>query len=186
MVRAILDGRKTQTRRCCFKDTADGPKPSTVARYYELGDRLWVREAVTRFDKGTCDQHIWYRAGRNDERFDICSYAARAAGVSDGEWPLPEGPAGGAPYNVSPIFMPRWASRITLEVTDVRVQRLQEISEEDAKAEGVEGLGCESDPLSTCFSVLWQSIHGPGSWEANPWVAAITFRREATPAGSRP
>lgn len=81
--------------------------------------------------------------------------------------------------------MPRWASRLTLELTQVRVERLQDISEEDAKAEGCDaselmtmkgGSPCYSNP----FQKLWLSIHGidnPAAWESNPWVWALTFRR---------
>ena len=86
------------------------------------------------------------------------------------------------------IFMPRWASRITLEVTGVRVERLQEINEKDAKAEGV--TQCEGgywnyiagEPYNgmsarTSYSTLWESINGNGSWELNPWVWVIEFRK---------
>jgi hypothetical protein len=77
--------------------------------------------------------------------------------------------------------MPRWASRILLEITDVRVQRLQEISEGDARAEGAIGALNDSigDNWCACeaFAALWESINGPGSWHANPWVWAITFQR---------
>lgn len=78
--------------------------------------------------------------------------------------------------------MPRWASRITLEITEVRVQRLQEISEEDARAEGVQmpdGTPTPPDWWSYRqeFSHLWESINGPGSWDANPWLWCISFRR---------
>jgi hypothetical protein len=72
------------------------------------------------------------------------------------------------------IFMPRMASRILLEITDVRVQRLQEISDEDARAEGYDH--SHAFPREW-FALLWERIHGPGSWHANPWVWAITFRR---------
>ncbi len=81
------------------------------------------------------------------------------------------------------IHMPRWASRITLEITDIRVERLQEISYADAMAEGVPftelppGQG-RPDPLHRAkFADLWESINGPGSWEANPWVWVIEFKR---------
>jgi hypothetical protein len=83
--------------------------------------------------------------------------------------------------------MPRWASRINLLVTDVRVQRLQEISEEDAKAEGVMpspgGMWSAADGQAgtspqAAFAILWQSINGPGAWDANPWVYALTFERK--------
>lgn len=84
--------------------------------------------------------------------------------------------------------MPRWASRLTLIVTDVRVERLQDISEDDAIAEGVEEVSDDGPVLTgipcgtiyadhrSAFRDLWNSLHGPGSWDANPWVAAITFR----------
>jgi hypothetical protein len=80
--------------------------------------------------------------------------------------------------------MPRWASRITLEIESVRVERLQEISEEDAKAEGVietyrppiDRMGLANN-YYVAFAKLWQSINGPGSWAENPWVWVVTFRR---------
>ena len=100
----------------------------------------------------------------------------------------------GVGSTISPRLMPRWASRLTLLVTEVRVQRLQGISEEDAIAEGIELyrlMGAQgwvnyhdkpgdarrrylADPRRS-FRSLWESLHGPGSWEANPWVAAISF-----------
>jgi hypothetical protein len=76
--------------------------------------------------------------------------------------------------------MPRWASRLTLIVTDVRVQRLQDISEEDARAEGIftpeigyVNLGKKAPVIQ--YAMLWNSLHGPDAWDANPWVSAITF-----------
>jgi hypothetical protein len=83
------------------------------------------------------------------------------------------------------IHMPRWASRLTLRITDVRVQRLQEISEADARAEGAPlelrlldsvRLGATASHTGG-FERLWESIHGPDSWAANPWVWVIEFRR---------
>ena len=80
--------------------------------------------------------------------------------------------------------MPRWASRITLEVTGVRVERLQDISVADAKAEGVEwfrsgGVECPGMPETAieAYRNLWESINGPGSWDANPWVWVVEFKR---------
>ena len=90
------------------------------------------------------------------------------------------------------IFMPRWVSRITLEITDVRVERLQDISEADAIAEGVEylpdvgGWRCYMNERGgytyavTSYRSLWESINGPGSWAANPWVWVIGYRRVTT------
>jgi hypothetical protein len=75
--------------------------------------------------------------------------------------------------------MPRWASRTTLEVTDVRVERLQDISEADALAEGVTAgkyAGLER-AYARAYSVLWEQINGEGSWGANPWVWAVSFQR---------
>ncbi|MEH7827630.1 hypothetical protein [Gemmobacter denitrificans] len=87
----------------------------------------------------------------------------------------------GYPWRPS-IHMPRWASRITLTVTDVRVQRLQQISEADAVAEGVSPISEPNDlkwehysPHGVAFAALWNSLHGHGAWEANPWVVVPTF-----------
>lgn len=84
--------------------------------------------------------------------------------------------------------MPRWASRITLEITGVRVERLQDISEADAKAEGVSDYNVITDPVTgeinrdagEAFEALWSSINGAESWDANPWVWALTFKRVET------
>lgn len=74
------------------------------------------------------------------------------------------------------IYMPRWASRITLEITDVRVERLRDISEADAKSEGVRcGIDCPDHRIA--FGRLWESINGHGSWESNPFVWCLSFRR---------
>jgi hypothetical protein len=126
----------------------------------EVGDRLWVRET-------------WMHGG-----YAAPGYARkyRADGLEIGGL----GDFEGEPWRPS-IFMPRWASRITLEITDVRVERLQDISEEDAKAEGVEPatlyLSDECGPYVASYSTLWEKINGKGSWEANPWVWAVSFRR---------
>lgn len=98
-------------------------------------------------------------------------------------WQLPHESA----YWRPSIHMPRWASRITLEIESVRVERLHEITEEDAKAEGVtlgedrswahREAGLEYKPHVIAFSSLWQSINGKGSWDANPWVWVIQFKR---------
>lgn len=183
MVRAILDGRKTQTRRVIKLKTGDTfdehalkgaiqewrPMYDEVARkvvgktaalircpYGQPGDRLWVRETFA--DEGC-------RQDRDD-----CYYRA------DGESDLQGG--GWTPS----IHMPRWASRITLEIVSVRVERLREISEADAKAEGCwygKG-GGEVDHAvlpENHFPTLWESINGPGSWGANPWVWVVEFKR---------
>lgn len=212
MVRALIEGRKTQTRRIFNPQPEDagngysrinGHLGSTdflmreiAPRHWtriKVGDRLWVRESVTRFDKGTCDQHVWYRAGHNTDEFSQ-RYLYWMSGSTDGEWPVDVGPAGGAPYKVPSIHMPRWASRLTLPVTGVKVERLQDISEADAIAEGIEPHHSGWMPYTTAFyeadgvtpanyhadpresyRSLWNKINGFGSWDANPWVACYEF-----------
>ena len=175
MVRAILSGRKTQTRRIVKPQPHAGVRRSVFVRsgledghgrelrcpHGAPGTRLWVREQFS------------YSYGTGVEDRSPCWYWAD--GQPDyGDWARP------APS----IRMPRWASRITLEVTGVRVERLQEISYADAMAEGVE-FGNITDPLTgeidrdatEAFEVLWESIHGSGSWDMNPYVWVIEFRR---------
>lgn len=142
-------------------------------------DRLWVRENFMRvgWDAVQSTMDVRYRA--DDERRTIA--VPRSVDlVAQMKWK-------------PSIHMPRWASRITLEVTGVRVERLQDISEEDAKAEGCEPavllpdddgrltqiMYDESDEAScrNDYAALWESINGPGSWEANPWVWVVEFKR---------
>lgn len=192
MVRAMLDGRKTQTRRVLkplkregpgyvmwpvyghanagLRRCGSSPQPDRAAPY-AAGDRLWVREAWQGLTFGdyrpTKTQPCELRFAATDPCADL------------------DADTRGHPWRPS-IHMPRWASRLTLLVTEVRVQLLQEISEADAKAEGV---WCDTNgwvdylfPGTQCcptaaqsFSTLWDSLHGPGEWDVNPWVAAITF-----------
>ena len=195
MVRAILDGRKTQTRRVMKvqpwpESTVDvgpyhphivdqhgesHPGPATFGAVWDHqnvvnggnahlrcpygapGDLLWVRETWAQYpielNPQPCD--AWYKATSN-------------------------GPP--TPFKWRPsIHMPRWASRITLEVKSVRVERLQDISEDDARAEGWPGPVTETgfsiaSPLAW-FANVWTSINAPGAWEANPWVWVIEFER---------
>jgi hypothetical protein len=180
MVRAILDGHKTQTRRVVKPQSAIltdelarglGVQPPAAQNppvipcpHGTPGDRLWVRETWAHERDGTgCpdDTGVLYRA-------------------TDPGW---DDEGTGLRWRPS-IFMPRWASRILLEITDVRVQRLMEISEEDARAEGIDLQGFRSLTEGIAgrehrikFHDLWEDIHGDGSWNTNPWVWAITFRR---------
>lgn len=186
MVRAILAGTKTQTRRIVptmftcgrveypgkrdsrgysrvnWLDTAEGmAQAAQECKYGRPGDRLWVREtwgAWPHMMGGVQPETLRYRA--------------------DGEYQNERGTWRWRPS----IHMPRWASRITLEITDVRVERLQDISEADAKAEGVsmpDGTPAPPDFWSYQqeFRHLWEQINGPGSWDANPFVWVVTFRR---------
>jgi hypothetical protein len=199
MVLAILAGAKTQTRRV-VKARADkdmGPRcvmqPHEIAGevnggsyrnspYGEPGDRLWVRETWGVADKWLheCETDpprcIAYRAGLAARNFDP------VYDVDTSSWAF-------EPHMKwrPSIHMPRWASRITLEITGVRVERLTDISEADAMAEGSpfyeEGMDAPSSDTSeewsyrASFCRLWESINGPGSWDANPWVWCMSFRR---------
>jgi hypothetical protein len=192
MIRALLDGRKTQTRRVLkpqpfpagyhqgdvslervYEDAARfsatarlGGQPAILEDIVPLrfahGDRLWVREGL-RFNWQSND---WLYAADESIMVDVCG--------SELETPSPNRwPRGVAPS----IHMPKWASRLTLIVTDVRVQRLQEITRGDATEEGCPfpNMADGPDPRDW-FRDLWNSIYGPGAWDANPWVAAYTFR----------
>lgn len=232
MVRALLDGRKTQTRRilklptkgqyinpqmggwepttigggASFTIERDGsrkPAPelvgiwhqttgATIAALWQKGDRLWVRETWRTEIRNdgikpstlAPSTPVYYEAGGGDEEaMPSCAGRTRVS-----------------------IHMPRWASRLTLTVTDVRVQRLQDISEEDAIAEGIERVDrgaaapdglhgwryykpsiftfsdgenavCCKDPRGS-FQSLWEIINGNAAWDLNPWITAITFTVE--------
>lgn len=199
MVRAILANTKTQTRRVVkpqpetshdgepywyvggyraweYRDTTDILRKggnSLRCPFGAPGDRLWVRESWRA--PASCD-HIPPRSIADSEarRFvaDECV-----------------GPDAGFGKKRPSMFMPRWASRITLEVTGVRVERLHDISEGDAVAEGsvtVCMTPTGEDNGSAIwgpdgYCALWESINGPGSWDANPWLWAITFKRLEQP-----
>lgn len=197
MIRAILESRKTQTRRVLKHPeyygcpTGDCPHstqhecdqamndPSVIvdSPYGVPGDRLWVRETWQR----SCDGKVLYKADDNKPE-DVARKMWKPS-----------------------IHMPRSISRITLEVTGVRVERLQDISESDAKLEGVHDIDGEridserwikASYLSldgrsarfghsylqrhrAAFWDLWESINGEGSWDANPWVWVVEFKRIA-------
>lgn len=174
MVQAILEGRKSQTRRI-VKTNASGraqlagrnwhlsdPEVIKACPFGAIGNRLWVREAF----------HVCNGAQRWNDGIYIYR-ADHGIGISGSYIDT-------AKWKPS-IFMPRLASRITLEITGIRVERLREISEEDAKAEGCEPyrLPCHPDigPFKAGYSVLWESINGAGSWDRNQYVWVISFRR---------
>lgn len=196
MVRAILDGRKTQTRRVMKpQPTAfwnDGRQPKNLpydrskdqvirCPYGQPGDRLWVRETWAVVPQVTDN------GPKHKAKGDGTGVTWRA------DW---NGNPSGFKWKPS-IHMPRWASRITLEIVHVRVERLQSISEQDAIAEGVESRPVKwnskasqyryygwlekhdqwSSSAICSFESLWDKINGPGSWDANPWVWVVEFRR---------
>ncbi|MDW9960953.1 hypothetical protein GOB20_24735 [Sinorhizobium meliloti] len=172
MVRALLDDRKTQTRRM-LKPQPDDILEGQIPRQLRIagGDRLWARET-------------WQGLSFGDYRPTKSSLCEVRYAATDPCADL-DAEARGYPWRPS-IFMPRWASRLTLIVSDVRVERLQDISEADAIAEGAEQYS-SSTKLSRPFNPdwkgiyregyaeLWNAINGAGAWEANPWVAAYTF-----------
>jgi|694.fasta_scaffold131436_8 hypothetical protein len=208
MVRAILDGRKTQTRRVMKvqpwpdatvevgpyhphwidRNGESQPGPSTFGAVWDHqdivnggdtglrcpygapGDLLWVREGFAVQPELWADNHgpqpIHYTAdqvigfaGKPDQR-QIEDYRSKPS-----------------------IHMPRWASRITLRITDIRVERLQDITEDDARAEGcdparwIDETDVGMEGYREGFARLWNKINGPGAWDANPWIWAVSFER---------
>ena len=201
MVRAILEGRKTQTRRVVKQkinphdflggigDSRNDPynygfeNPEVMGHFITLpeqrcpfgqvGDQLWVRESfwrwgdyITKTDESGERWTEWHPQ-------DLVGYRA--------DHPeKPESKDGFVARAMPSIHMPRWASRIQLEITGVRVERLQGISEADARAEGIQfecdGRVPEYTERSE-FRELWSSINGRESWDANPWVWVVEFQR---------
>ncbi|WP_419721080.1 hypothetical protein [Pectobacterium brasiliense] len=200
MVRAILDGRKTQTRRIIKPqpfdrsqyrrdhqieiisgraengDEIDGLYAYTKSTggtwdakcpFGQPGDRLWVRETsglqVRRDALGGTGEFRVYRASNPD--------AIRFTTASGKAYPIKWTPS---------IHMPRWASRITLEITDVRVEKLKHIPRDGIIAEGYPAEraidGGDYDPF-LWYRDLWESLYGDGSWQKNPWVWVIEFKQ---------
>lgn len=170
MVRAILAGQKTQTRRIPSKTQ----QHALFCPYGHPGDRLWVQEAwyyemhmhdmtagEPNLPGGLYSHRCIYRADQPDYPVDI--------GVGGDGW-------------CPPCRMPRWFSRITLEITDVHVERVQDIHEEDSIAEGIDPRKLSylsGERAVTKFSVLWNSIYAARGfgWDVNPWVWVVTFKR---------
>lgn len=185
MVRAILEGRKTQTRRVIKTmnnnrlEVKVGGKwrqihaadPNLPCPYGQPGDRLWVREtfAIVPRTAYACSDGV-QQVLRPDDNHDAAVFRAGWERSAPSRW-RPS------------IHMPRWASRITLEIVSVRVERLNEISEQDAGDEGFDYLrgdgnsDISGDVQRRWFRQLWESINGAGSWEANPWVWVVEFKR---------
>jgi hypothetical protein len=193
MVRAILAGTKTQTRRAVKNINptllAANPEPHHVANalrcpYGVPGERLWVREAWAPGDL------MVFNAEKDDPE-TILYRADKAALHWDGKamrTPMDTYAFNWGSVRWKPsIHMPRWASRITLEVTGVRVERLKDISRGDAMDEGCpfQNMAKGDDPRQW-YAALWDQINGPGSWDANPWVWCVSFRAiQALDAGAK-
>jgi uncharacterized protein YhfF len=174
MIQAILDGRKTVTRRVVKGDGLEWLKDFTpefvadpanrLCPYGQPLDQLWVKETFTVLDyeESTKMVHMVFE----DVKTQVCQ-------LTDEEWAKYEKWQERTGKKPS-LFMFKSMSRIHLEITDVKVERLQDITEEEARAEGVTNPPWES--FVNCFQSLWQSINGPESWDANPWVWAVSFK----------
>lgn len=208
MVRALLAGTKTQTRRILkpqpelqgnglyhvsnahggVLNVAEEDIGAQAVDYLRIsvGDRLWVKETWRPFsiDTSPWDLEVVYAA-------DGESRVIKDGEFGEKDWNFPKAAARG---NVSSLFMTRWASRLTLTVTDVRVERVQDCSEADALAEGMTQATANAilsiDELQVyatthilapdarariLYETIWDQINGDGSWASNPWVAAYTF-----------
>lgn len=209
MVRAVLDGRKAQTRRMltprqlkmidaaasigeCYPLESGQQHENSQSYYREwcpfgaVGDRLWVRETFRVHSRATDVATLVYKASEQQswtqQTHRVPIAMCNKPAVVD-KW-------------TPSIHMPRWASRITLEITGVRVERLNNISEQDAASEGVgsavwfaaKGVpeeqwtslgehGAYRASHINSFASLWESIYGEESWQANPWVWVIEFKR---------
>jgi len=203
MIRAILEGRKTMTRRVIKGKYADPVSglDKTFTRmhciYGQPGDRLWTRE-TWQYTDWTEDGYP-YIAYAADNKVLMREYPEDWTNRVEDIWAklsLPENydidrKASDRKWRPS-IFMPRWASRMNLEITSIRVERLNDISEGDARAEGIANGGClecgndepcgcdnPSPDARDAFINLWGSINGHDSWLENPWVWVVEFRRLA-------
>jgi hypothetical protein len=174
MVRALLAGAKTQTRRAIH-----GPVEAARNRFGQPGERLWVREAFfafgrweTRFNAGK-SRDEWHFVDMTRESGFAYRYAADAGAGAD---PQARRQAGAAPawHKRNALFMPRAASRIVLQIAALRIERLQEISAADALAEGIVP-GTVDDPVRA-YRAVWERINGAGSWEADPLVWVVEFK----------
>ena len=209
MVRAILEGRKTQTRRVakvkfdtpsseqledyelrgwdCIRTFGQHKEEFTLVPpcpYGQRGDRLWVLESFWQYGR-------YVYTGRKTEKGkpEIAFEAIGQDVVFDCPEKKPPSRFDIGFHKRPSIFLERWASRITLEITGLRVERLQDISQADAIAEGVYAFNSQSKglkvkhyyrslfPPNKLFKQLWYSINGLKSWDANPWVWVIEFEK---------
>ncbi len=206
MVRAILDGRKTQTRRIVKPAhlATSEPVEAVLAQlsdavlaqapifcpHGQTGDRLWVKETHRFPSKENPRVRVEYRADMSSWGIADSHDVTTNTVVADAKlFPGPANEYSKQHWRPS-IFMPRWASRITLEITAVRVERLQSMSEQDAKAEGIflndrawwaaeNGIDTKALTPGGGYRALWNKINGDGAWAENPWVWVIEFRRLA-------
>jgi hypothetical protein len=178
MVRALLAGTKTQTRRA-LRSSEDAVQEGGNKRFGEPGERLWVRETFFAF--GRWDTRFNPAKGRDEWFFTDMTLASGQrwryeADGGPGADPHARREAGAAPawHKRTALFMPRAASRIVLEIVGVRIERLQAISPEDALAEGFKP-GSVDDPVRA-YRGVWERINGAGSWDADPLVWVLEFK----------
>jgi len=187
MILARTAGRKTQTRRLVvpqpdyvnalgvpFYPNGKGPVDYRQSPYGQEGDRLWVREEhrILALFEGSAQARVQYRADGEE----------RLVNLTDADMDKILSRKTPRDHWMRARFMLRSLSRGLDEITAVRVQRLQDISPADCEAEGIapsfyhtlDGAGCQARVHD--YKTLWESINGPGSWDANPWVWAITFQ----------
>lgn len=199
MVRAILDGRKTQTRRVIIPQ----PEVQPVAGRFRVGNLLWVREKwkvhtwtedgflQVQYADGTASPFIETPEDKEDWFENIwieCSDECHDKGLAENKhgeyhWEVGQSPCRWR----SPIYMPRWVSRILLKITDVRVQRVQEITDSDAIAEGIHTVDNTPERIYSglnypdvhrdIFMGVWDSLNAKRryGWDTNPFVEAVTF-----------
>lgn len=204
MIKALLEGRRTVTRRIIkpqpiqtpgtpvwwlekefegesFIGDEDirshlfhnvyGDKGTPYGAVYADGtaDRLWVKETWQAYNQAGASYSSLSREEKDQAELYNWAVVSKATN--------PEDKSPGDPW-IPSIFMPRWASAITLEITDVRVEKVQEITEEDARAEGVEPfhLPTGATLYKPAFASLWNEINGPDAWDRNNWVWVISFK----------
>lgn len=205
MVRAILDGTKTQTRRAVKFRREPTPYPGLERAWSAEvhGQQVWVNsqthhpQHISKHSPyGVPGDRLWVRETWALDPNEPAESRAVLFRATDPGW---DDSGSGLKWRPS-IFMPRWASRITLEITEVRVQRLHDISEADIRAEGVTaeavralvGRDYITERVNEAFEqvvhivdmsprdlwrVGWSAINGAASWDANPWLWCLTFRR---------
>jgi len=177
MVRALLAGTKTQTRRALRQ-----PAGVERNRFGEPGDLLWVRETFFAFGRWTTrfnprkQRDEWVFIDMTRASGHAWRYAADEAPgfAAQGRRALDAAPCW---HKRTALFMPRAASRILLRIAEVRIESLQDISLADALAEGI-APGTVADPV-LAYRGIWEGINGPGSWEANPLVWVVAFKMQS-------
>ena len=216
MVKAILSGRKTQTRRVIKPQPSSGLRKSVLVKsgvedghgrelvcpLGQPGDHLWVRETFSLLGNEDGCPVDWNDNIVTDKKDAARIYKASCWQKPNnyGIWSVPDREMDFDGAWTPSIHMPRWASRIQLKISNVGVQRLQDISSGDAAREGIcqlpasgrycinpgdQYFGGASHSAKEVYSWLWESIYGEGSWGSNPWVWVIEFERVA-PAGEQP